>query len=349
MKVSWSFLVALLAGFLLMFGLLVGAFCLNLGVPSPSSRWAFELNQKKRHMADQAASPRLLLVGGSATLFGLSAKEIEAQTGCHTINLGTHAALGTSYILRLAEQTARPGDTVLLVLEYELYTYGKLNQAWADKILVDYIVSRDPAFFHGLSIPEQWNLFMLTPISRLVDGLKNRRRPEIPFDDSGFGVYSVRHLNKWGDLTGHTSAHRLAQRESILKLKSVLGRGLPEHPEGFTAIASFCRWAQTNRIRVLATFPNICDQPEYHSPAAQHSIKIIEDFFARLGVPVVGEYTDAILPEEELLDTIYHPTEEAALARTQRLIPKLNAALKRGSETTHPDAGAGAHNSDRGR
>src|ERR1022692_1229931 len=95
MKVSWSFLVALLAGFLLMFGLLVGAFCLNLGVPSPSSRWAFELNQKKRHMADQAASPRLLLVGGSATLFGLSAKEIEAQTGCHTINLGTHAALGT--------------------------------------------------------------------------------------------------------------------------------------------------------------------------------------------------------------------------------------------------------------
>src|ERR1035441_10546799 len=233
MKVSWSFLAALMGGFLLMFGLVAGAFWLNLGVPSPSSRCAFEVNQQKRRMADHAASPRLLLVGGSATLFGLSAKEIEAQTGCHTINLGTHAALGTSYILHLAEQTAKPGDTVLLVLEYELYTYGKLNRAWVDKILVDYIVSRDPAFFHRLSIPEQWNLFMLNPTSRLVDGLKNQRHTELPFDDSGLSVYSVRHLNEWGDLTGHTRAHRLAQRNPILQLKSALGRGLPEHPEGF--------------------------------------------------------------------------------------------------------------------
>src|ERR1035437_2430394 len=133
-----------MGGFLLMFGLVAGAFWLNLGVPSPGSRWAFEVNQQKRRVADQTASPRLLLVGGSATLFGLSAKEIEAQTGWHTINLGTHAALGTTYILHLAEQTAGPGDTVLLVLEYELYTYGKLNGAWVVNLLVDSIVSRDP-------------------------------------------------------------------------------------------------------------------------------------------------------------------------------------------------------------
>ena len=349
MKVSWSFLAALMGGFLLMFGLVAGAFWLNLGVPSRGSRWAFEVNQQKRRMADQAASPRLLLVGGSATLFGLSAKEIEAQTGWHTINLGTHAALGTSYILQLAKQTARPGDTVLLVLEYELYTYGKLNGAWVDNLLVDYIVSRDPAFFHSLSLPEQWNLFMLTSTGRLVDGLKHRSRTEIPFDDGGLSIYSVRHLNEWGDLTGHTRAHRLAQREPILQLKSALGRGLPEHPEGFAAIEAFCRWAQNNHVRVLASFPNICDRPEYHGPAAQHSVKIIEDFFARLGVPVVGEYTDAMLPEEDLLDTIYHPTEEAALARTRRLIPKLDAVLKRSPEATHPDTATGAHNSDRGR
>jgi hypothetical protein len=45
-------------------------------------------------------------------------------------------------------------------------------------------------------------------------------------------------------------------------------------------------------------------------------------------VPVIGCYTDALLPEEQLLDTMYHPTEEAALDRTQHLIPKLKAALK---------------------
>jgi hypothetical protein len=332
MKASWSFLLALLAGFLLMFGLAAGAFCLNLGVPSEGSRWTSELNQQKRRAAAQAVSPRLLLVGGSATLFGISAKEIQAQTGCHTINLAIHAALGTAYILHCAEEVAKPGDTVLLVLEYELYTYGKLDSAWVPEPLVDYVVSRDPAYFHCLSIPEQWNLFMLIPTSRIMDGLKTRFRAERPFNDSSAGiynVYTVRHLNEWGDQTGHTKAHRLARRDPIRQAKSVLGGGLPEHPQGFGAIESFCRWAQTNHVRVLATFPNMCDQPEYHGPAAQRSIKTIEDLFARLGVPMVGDYTDAILPEEQFFDTMYHLTEEAALARTQRLIPKLNAALNK--------------------
>ena len=316
------------SGLVLMFALTVGAFYLNLGVPTDTSGWAFELNQKKRLLAEQTASPKLLLVGGSGTLFGLSAREIDQQTGWRTVNLGTHGVLGPTYILHLARAAARPGDTVLLVLEYEFYNYGKIDQTWAHWLLVDYIISRDPAFFHQLTFRERWTLFMLTSNGRLLQGLKNRLRPEPPYNDEGLGVYSVRHLNEWGDLTRHTAAHRLAQRDAILTTKSVLGRGLSEDAQGLTPIEAFCRWAQTNHIHVLATFPNLCDQPEYHGPVAQHTVKIIEDFYARIGVPVIGDYMDSLLPEPKILDAMYHPTEEAALERTQRLIPNLKAALK---------------------
>jgi hypothetical protein len=118
------------------------------------------------------------------------------------------------------------------------------------------------------------------------------------------------------------------KRDSIRQSKSVLARDLSENAKGLTPIGAFCRWAQTNHVRVLAAYPNMCDQPEYHAAAAQRSIKIIEDFYARLGVPVIARYTDALLPEEQFLDTMYHTTEEAALDRTQRLIPNLKAALK---------------------
>jgi hypothetical protein len=327
MKVSWTFLAGLGAGLALMFGLALTAFYLNLGVPSGGSRWAYELNQRKLRLAENATAPRLLVVGGSASLFGLSAKEIQQQTGRSTISLATHAALGTSYILHLAERAAKPGDTVLLVLEYELYNYGKLNQAWVHALLVDYVVSRDPAFFHSLSLSEQWHIFMLTSVGRLVDGLKNRFRAERPFNDRDLGVYSLQYLNEYGDLTQHTRTKRLAQRESIRQPKATLVRGLAEHPPGFGPIEEFCRWAQANQVRVLATFPNLCDNPAYHQAPAHRSGKIIEEFFAKLGVPVIGDYTDALLPEDQMLDTEYHPTEEAALARTQRLIPKLKAAL----------------------
>ena len=328
MKPTWRFFAGLAAGFTLAVGLTAAAFYLSLGVPTGTSRWAFELNQKKRAAADQTASPKLLLVGGSATLFGVSAREIQEQTGWRAVNLSTHAALGTAYILHLAQVAAKPGDTVLLILEYELYNYGKVNQTWADRLLVDYLVARDPAYIRQLSLREQWTIFMLTSNTRLLEGVKNRLRPESPYDDEGMGVYSTRHLNEWGDLTRHTRAHRLAQREVILKTKSALGKGLSPEAEGFAPVAAFCRWAQTNHIRVLATFPNVCDRPEYHTPVAQRSAEIITSFFARLGVPVIGSYSDALLPEDQFLDTMYHTSEEAALARTQRLIPKLRASLQ---------------------
>jgi hypothetical protein len=332
MKLTWRFFGGLAGGFLLAVGLTAVAFYLNLGVPTGTSGWAFELNHRKLLAAEQTRSPKLLIVGGSATLFGVSARTIQEETGWRTVNLSSHAALGTAYLLRLAQAAARPGDTVLLVLEYELYDYGKVNQTWADKVLVDYIVARDPAFFYHLSLGEQWCVFMLTSYPRLLEGLKNRFGAQERYHDEGRGAYSVSHLNQWGDLTGHTQAYRLAQRGAILKANSALGRGLPAHPQGFDTIAAFCEWARTNNIRVLATFPNMCDRSSYHTEVAQRSAKTITDFFARIGVPVIGEYTDSLLPEEQFLDTMYHTSEDAALARTQRLIPGLKAAMQTKSD-----------------
>ena len=298
MKASWSFIAGLGSGLLLMFGLTLTAFCLNLGVPSEGSRWAFEVNQKKQRLA------------------------------ARTINMGTHAALGTAYILHLVQEAAKPGDTVLLVFEYELYNYGRLEQSWADKILVEHIVSRDPAYFHSLSLAEQWNVFMLTSIHRLVEGVKNRFRAERPSHDAAPGVYNSARINEWGDLTGYSKATRPAQREEVLNWKSGLARGLPEHPKGVPLIAAFCEWARTNHIRVLATYPNICDQPAYHDKVARQVGQTIKEFYAGLNVPVVGEYSDALLPRDQFFDTNYHPTEEAAIERTKRLATQLAPFLK---------------------
>jgi hypothetical protein len=328
MKASWTFIAGLGAGLLFIFGLTAIAFYLNLGVPSDGSRWAFEVNQKKQRLAEQTNTPKLLIVGGSATLFGIKAGEIEKQTGLRTINMGTHAALGTAYILHLVQEAAKPGDTVLLVLEYELYNYGRLEQSWADKILVDHIVARDPAYFHTLSLAEQWNVFMLTPTKRLFDGLKIRFGVNRISHDWAPGPYNSALINDWGDLTGYSKASRPQQKAEVLNWKSGLARGLPENPKGFPLIAEFCRWARTNHIRVLATYPNICDQPDYRAKVAKQVGQTIKDFFAGLDVPVIGEYSDALLPRDEFFDTNYHPTEEAAVERTKRLAAQLAPYLK---------------------
>lgn len=329
MRVSWKFFVALVAGFFLVFGATVGAFYLNLGVPSDLSTWISEINQKKRMLAAQAGSPKLLLVGGSGTLFGISAQEIQSQTGYPTINLGSHAALGTSYILHEAERSARPGDTVLLVLEYQLYDSGKIERVGTDNLEIDYIVSEDPGFFHTLSATEQWNVFMLTSGHRLLQGLENRLRRHVPRDT---GLYNVRYLNNWGDLTNHAEVDRRREQQAhVVEAGAGWNFRLPEHPKGFASIKTFCRRAQAQHIDVLATYPNLSDRPSYHLPPARQTVRKIHDFFVGLEVSVLGDYTDSLLSPDQFFDTPYHLTEEASIARTRRLIPLLSPYLKKKS------------------
>ncbi len=333
MKNGWNFFVGLAAGFLLALGLTGFVFSLNLGVHSVVSRWAYQITQKKRLLARQTPPPRLLLVGGSATLFGLNARELESQTGWRTLNLASHAALGTAYLLREAQQLAQPGDTVLLVPEYELYVSGPLTVKHADPLLIDYIVARAPDFFHDLSLPEQWNVLMLTPNKRLRQGLKNRKRPEVFGLEGETAVYSVSRIDQWGDQTGHAEACR-PDATPLKSLKACsLARPWNESPAGFPFLAAFCAWARTNHVRLLATYPNLMDNPLYHAAAARENAQKIAAFYSRLGVPVVGEYTDAILPAGQFFDTVYHLTEEAAMARTRRLAGQLKPLLPKRQES----------------
>src|SRR3954468_14988570 len=345
MKVSWRFPAGLVAGFCLVCLAAFAAFDLSLGVPTQTSRWAYEVMQKKRSLAGRAKSPKLLLVGGSSSLFGVSAKELEKETGWPTINLGCHAALGVGFMLDDVRQVAKPGDTVLLVLEYELYNYGKIHPGWADMLLLDYIVARAPDYFHRLSLPEQWNVFMFTSNDRIVQSMKNRQRAEPPHTENP--IFDVHKVNEWGDQTLHVKTNRPAERGYVVKSRAPLSSGLSRSgsKDAFAVIGKFCRWAEAHHVRVLATFPNLCDQPEYHTQTAAKVAKTIKDSFARLNVPVIGDYTDSLLPADQFFDTFYHLTEESALERTRRLAVLLKPCLQvrpaEGGSKTLSDSGTG--------
>ena len=322
MKTAWKFFAAFMAGFLIVLSFYAAVFYMNLGVPTDSSRWSYEIYEKKRLAADKITSPKLLLVGGSGTLFGLSAREIQHETGFPTINFGTHAGLETDCILRHARQVAKPGDTVLLCLEYELYTYGKSD---VSDTLLDYIVSREPAYFYSVSPLKKWNIFMETSNQRLMQGLNNRRHPE-----GNMGGYQSKFINEWGDQTNHPKAlQQIEKAVNVKSIKSTLGGGLPERPGGFEVITTFCEWARTNHIRVLATFPNICWRPEYYLPPAQRTAKTIGDFFNGLDVPILGDYTESVLPPDQFFDSPYHLTDEASITRTQQLLKHLAPYLEK--------------------
>src|ERR1043166_7881866 len=316
MRTPLRFLAGLITGFLVMTALYAGWVRRSFGRPStPLAQWCHEVGEKKREIAAEIKAPKLLIVAGSSALFGISAEEIQRQLGCPTVNLGTHAGLGTEYLLHWTKEIAKPRDSVLLAFEYELYQCSNVSKDWPSEMLIDYITAWDPAYARSLSLTDKWNLSML----------KRLAAPRLLGARNNFAYYNVDYVNRWGDQLHHSTAERPAVVQPFLTC------GLLLHPVGylkaFAAIAAFCEWARSNRIQVLATFPALCHEPRYDSPAARQVLQTIVDSYQALKVPVLGMPQDTMLPREEFFDTYYHLTEEAALERTRRLVPLLRKSL----------------------
>jgi hypothetical protein len=325
MMVPRRFFVALPVGLLLVTILFFGLVRVQLGAPTSSSQWCFEMNRRKLESARRMAAPKLALVGGSGALFGLNARQLENDLGEPVINLGTHAALGVTYILDWVRPALTPGDTVLLCLEYELYDWSDDDKAaWAGDIYTDYLMARDPEYFRCLPWRDQAELSLSLPLSRLKHGLTARFSSRVPPAKSGkFTFYDPALIDTHGDLSDHSRKRADVQARLAPERTEVLARGLSPGRGGFPAIHRFCRWAQDHRIRVLATFPNLLLREEYDSGPARATIQAIQQFYAAEGVPVLGSAQEAMLPRSDFLDTCYHLTSEAAQARTERLMVHL--------------------------
>jgi hypothetical protein len=321
MVVPFRFFLGLASGIALAFSTFLGFVYWQLGAATDLSYWAHKINLSKQASAASILSPKFLIIGGSGALFGIKARILESDLGIPTINLGTHAGLETTYILNLARKALRANDTVLLALEYELYEYDRARTSRrATTIFVDFVMARDEEYFHNLPLWDQYNLAMRMSFDRLKIGVKNKiYPPQVPVFPE-FTVYDPKNVDEYGDMTGQTRDRIPSYVPAELKsFSEVLANGLSEEKAGLTEIRKFIGWANSNHVRVLATFPNLCLNTIYDSPKAANAADEIEVFYRSLGVTVIGSYRDAMLPRNKFFDTCYHLTEEAAVARTESL------------------------------
>jgi len=294
----------------------------QLGVPTHSSAWAFEINQKKFQRAMSIKGPKLLIAGGSGALFGIRAEQIEAQLNYPAVNLSTHAALGTAYVLELARRAAQPGDTVLFVPEY--YCLGGMRR---DNLFIDYILARDPDYFRAMNIGERFDAAMSVSFHRLRRGIANRFRPEL--ERPRQELYDSKNLSPHGDQLGAEAANRPANPKTLYVPDPALENGFVDFPIGFAPVEAFCKRARTNGVQLLATYPNILDHPAYETAKAREALRQIKEGYERLGIPVVGELKESMFPASAFYDTRYHMTLEGSRLRTEQLIPHLAPYLKK--------------------
>jgi hypothetical protein len=333
MKIPWRFIFGLVLGLVLGLSIFIGFLYTQLGVPTHMSQWISDISQKKERLAAQVQGPRLLIVGGSSALFSFNAAMIEKETGIPTINLGTHAGLCLDYRLYRIEKVARPGDIVLLACEYEFYANGFAAYSENND---DYVLARDPDYFHHMPLPSKIDMATRIAFKRLQKGWSDRRKPEViePPTSPPYSVYTpitpgIDCLDDNGDEVFNVeSAKPPWKAESFDRLIPELVDGLPsDSTDGFGVLSAFLDWAKAHHIKVLATFPAAVYQPEYVGPNGRKAVETINRFYTSHCVPVIGNAREMMLPIEQFFDTMYHLTHEAALNRTARFIPELKPYL----------------------
>ena len=99
-------------------------FCLINFVPAPiaAEYWVREMIVVKRSLVRPLTSPRIIFLGGSSTLFGFDASQVQNALGLPAMNLGLHGGMRLDWLLSLGEEIARPGDIFVLPLEHPYYS-----------------------------------------------------------------------------------------------------------------------------------------------------------------------------------------------------------------------------------
>lgn len=92
-------------------------------VPRDKNAYLCEYNRKISLM-DSVDQPRVILLGGSNIAFGVDSKAIADSLHCHVINMGLHGGIGMRYPVEDCLQYVRPGDVVVMQLEYGNFFNG---------------------------------------------------------------------------------------------------------------------------------------------------------------------------------------------------------------------------------
>lgn len=307
-----KFLVGAGGGFVGLAAICLGLFAAQLGRPTKEGALRCAVVQAKQDIAVAETRPKIVLVGGSGVHQGIGADLMTARLNKPVINLGAFAGLTADELLYRAKQSVRPGDAVVLALEYKYYS-GRMPST----VAVDFAMTCGASYFEQLPLPQKIQYMIATPVARLWDVLRHKR-------DHGLVERARSRMTPNGDRKRDRAvfaAQSKSLHERVSLYRPMFIKVEQRGPEA-QAIADFVAWARQHDVCVVATWPNTIAFPSYAKDPAFDQIRAQ---YAGIGVQVIGEPQDAMLDAEMFYDTQYHLDIPGIEQRTQRFIDVLQS------------------------
>jgi hypothetical protein len=302
-------------GMLLYFGLHLGVLRKPLTIGYIKDAYEFKLGYARQ----LGAARKIVVVGGSSSLFGVRCQTIAAETGLPCVNMAVTAGLGVDLVLAKVEDVIRPGDVVLLPLEYDFYgagAEGLRNNATANTYLATYD--------RALLMRQDWRRLTAALLTlSLQDAYSSV--VEMGLQTAGFQRrFTLSQLTAQGDMTGHSPERGAEYAGYVASMPVVapMAGSAVEDSEGMRLITAFIARHKERGVHVYGANPTTIDDGSPPAPGFEAVERVWRQAGAGfLALPNLGRY-----PRSFFYDTVNHLAEPFQIEHSRALARRLKAA-----------------------
>lgn len=281
-----------------------------------------ELKDKCALLEEETEQPRIILVGGSAVAFGVDSALMEEQLPGYTVvNFGMYAALGTTVMLDLSQESLREGDIVILIPEQQEQTLSDYFDAailWQGLDGAFDLLARLDSDRWG-QLAGTFPAFAAQKLAWTVTG--TGPEPE--------GVYTHASFNGYGDVDSDLCVQNVMSGLYDENTPICFDSDTPTE-EFVEAVNDYAAAAEEQGATVWYHF---CPM---NALAVEEGADVdgwTETLQARLNIPLAGDPNDCILEAEWFYDTNFHLNASGKTVYTRQLIRDIKAMLGDSSPT----------------
>lgn len=260
--------------------------------------------------------PKIVIIGGSSTAFGLDSELLSEYMGMPVVNFGLYATLGTKVMLDLSEDAIGDGDIVVIAPETDAQTlslYFNAETMWqaldSNASMLKHISSDNAGDLVGAFFG-----YASKKLGYLFSGAPN---PD--------GVYNHSSFNEYGDIV-------YERPSNIMPLgydpNMTVDFSTEMFDEDFVDYLNiFIEKAKGNGADVYYSFPPI-NESCLAANVTEETLFDYYDFISRnLNCDVISNINDYIINENYFYDSNFHLNDSGVTVRTTTLITDLYKAL----------------------
>lgn len=255
--------------------------------------------------------PKIIVVSGSSSAFGLDHVLMEQETGYKVVNLGLHVSFGPYFISELAKANINEGDIVVLAYENSWQCRFKKTEQSLCMAGID-----DKIEMYKYLPPELWREF-LGQILNYAETKANHAN--VPSSD----IY-----NRY--VFDQDTLQMTLEREPMVYNSDIHGGFYYEDitmeitDETIDYLKEFKEYVESRGAKVVFTVPPVAEESLYFDHELFYDmVKNEEDL---IGIPFISDPLDYIFSSDLMFDSMYHCNREGEIKRTELLVNDLKNA-----------------------